>query len=217
MGSALLFLIFLLCQWFGASFHVDCVRKMSSTSRVSLCTVCSCDSSEDVSGLDHHANDSSVTWNWEKLSTETFIEDKRPVILFDGICNLCNGGVNFVIDRDETAKLRFCSLQTKTAEALLLRSGKSPEDKDIALITEKDAYFSSDAVSRICMELDEKPLQLFGLLGQYTPGWIREGVYKLVSKNRYQFGENDSCRIDFDGTYTSRFVSDVVDEIDYQI
>ena len=43
---------------------------------------------------------------------------------------------------------------------------------------------------------------------QHTSPWIRESLYKLVSKNRYKFGENDQCRIDFDGTYTSRFVSD---------
>eukprot|EP00547_Thalassionema_nitzschioides_P005777 CAMPEP_0194218772 /NCGR_PEP_ID=MMETSP0156-20130528/24518_1 /TAXON_ID=33649 /ORGANISM="Thalassionema nitzschioides, Strain L26-B" /LENGTH=190 /DNA_ID=CAMNT_0038948239 /DNA_START=201 /DNA_END=773 /DNA_ORIENTATION=+ len=189
---------------------------MTSSDMFSLCKLYSSDANRNISGADETVDDLSVDWNWEKLSATIFLEDKRPVILFDGICNLCSGGVNFVMDRDEKAKLRFCSLHTKAAESLLLRSGRSPESKDIALVTETEAYFSSDAVSRICMELDTKPLQFFGQLGQYTPNFVREGVYNLVSTNRYNFGQSDSCRIDFDGTYTSRFVSDPMNEMDYQ-
>jgi predicted DCC family thiol-disulfide oxidoreductase YuxK len=161
-----------------------------------------------------NAND-SVNWDWEKMSKDVFSEDKRPIILFDGICNLCNGGVNFAIDQDESAKFRFCSLQSKVAESLLIRSGKSHTDKsNIVLITEDEAYISSDAVSRICMELDTVPLQWFGVLGQFTPVWVRESIFQFVSDNRYKFGETDSCRLDFDGDYTSRFLSDPECETD---
>ena len=147
-------------------------------------------------------------WDWEEVANGAFSEDQRPIVLFDGVCNLCNGGVNFAIDRDESAKLRFCSLQSKVAEALLLRSGHSPDESNIAFVTKEDAYFSSEAVAKICMQLDTKPLQILGQIGQITPNWVRESVYKYVSTNRYYFGENDQCRLDFDGTYTSRFVSD---------
>jgi len=89
-----------------------------------------------------------VDWDWEKMSAEVLSEDKRPIILFDGICNLCNGGVNFALDRDESAKLRFCSLQSRVAESHLLRSGKPADDKsNIVFVTEDDAYFSSNAIS----------------------------------------------------------------------
>lgn len=152
--------------------------------------------------------DSDDDWNWQELADGAFAKDQRPIVLFDGVCNLCNGGVNFAIDRDESAKLRFCSLQSKVAEALLLRSGHSPDESNIAYVTKEDAYFSSEAVAKICMQLDTKPLQVLGQIGQVTPNFIRETVYKYVSTNRYYFGENDQCRLDFDGTYTSRFVSD---------
>jgi predicted DCC family thiol-disulfide oxidoreductase YuxK len=156
-----------------------------------------------------------VDWDWERLAKYVFQTDKRPIVLFDGICNLCNGGVNFAIDQDENAHFRFCSLQGKVAQSLLLRAGKSPEDmSSIVLVTETDAYFSSDAVSRIAIKLDPVPLQWFGTLGQLTPDWIRESLYHFVSENRYQFGENDSCRLDFDGEYESRFVSDPADIAD---
>jgi predicted DCC family thiol-disulfide oxidoreductase YuxK len=150
-----------------------------------------------------------VDWDWKQLAADVFAEDERPIVLFDGVCNLCDAGINFAMDQDESAKFRFCSLHSKVAESLLLRSGKSPDDKsNIALITKDHSYFSSDAVSRICMGLDAAPLQWFGHLGQYTPAWVRESIFQFVSKNRYKFGENDSCRLDFDGTYTSRFISD---------
>ena len=151
-----------------------------------------------------------IDWDWEQMAKDVFSDDdKRPIVLFDGVCNLCNSGINFAMDQDESAKFRFASLQSRVGQSLLMRSGKLASDRsNIALITEDNAYFSSSAVSRICMGLDAVPLQWFGQLGQHTSPWIRESLYKLVSKNRYKFGENDQCRIDFDGTYTSRFVSD---------
>ena len=156
-----------------------------------------------------------VDWDWQQMATDVFQEDKRPIVLFDGVCNLCNGGVNFAMDQDETARLRFASLQSKVAQSLLLRCGKSPTDtSSIVYVTEDEAFYSSDAVSHICMDLDARPLRWFGKLGQFTPSWIRESIYEFVSDNRYQFGENDSCRLDFDGTYTSRFVSDPMNNKD---
>lgn len=169
---------------------------------------------------DYHWKDELVVdWDWENISQSVFRDDKRPVVLFDGVCNLCNSGVNFAMDQDENAKLRFCSLQSRVAQSLLVREGKPPNHGQISFITETEGYFSSNAVSHICMHLDSRPLQWFGAIGQYTPGWIRESVYQIVSKNRFQFGETDQCRLDFDGTYTSRFVSDPLEEgyMDYTI
>ena len=165
------------------------------------------DSSSSESATDICADE--IDWDWQQMAIDVFEDDKRPIVLFDGVCNLCNGGVNFAMDQDETARLRFASLQSKVAQSLLLRCGKSPTDtSSIVYVTEDEAFYSSDAVSHICMDLDAKPLRWFGKLGQFTPPWIRESLYQFVSENRYQFGENDSCRLDFDGTYTSRFVSD---------
>lgn len=133
----------------------------------------------------------------------------KPIILFDGVCNLCNGGVNFAIDHDRSAKFRFASLQSNVAKSLLLRDGKDPETtSDIVLVTSEKAYYSSDAVARIMSALDMPALKLLGILGRVSPSFARNAVYKVVSGNRFILGENDSCRMDFDGEYTSRFVSD---------
>lgn len=159
-------------------------------------------------------NEFEVDWDWKALATSVFAgDDQRPIILFDGVCNLCNGGVNFAMDQDEEAKFRFCSLQSKVAQSLLLKAGQSPYDttKIVLVLSSTETYFGSEAVSRICQRLDAMPLQLLGTVGRYTPEFIREALYQVVSNNRYQFGENDSCRIDFDGTYTTRFISDPAD------
>lgn len=147
--------------------------------------------------------------------TERPHHHSKPIILFDGICNLCNGGVNFAIDHDESGKFRFASLQSNVAKSLLLRDGKDPATtSDIVLFTSDKAYYSSEAVARILSELDMPALKFFGVLGKVTPSFARNMVYKVVSGNRFILGENDSCRMDFDGEYTSRFVSDPPESID---
>mmetsp|Transcript_19010 Transcript_19010/g.41416 ORF Transcript_19010/g.41416 Transcript_19010/m.41416 type:complete len:265 (+) Transcript_19010:2-796(+) len=184
----------------------------NSKSRFFFATIVGDDDNEKgPRAADSTAKDEEVVvdWDWKQMARDVFASDQRPIVLFDGVCNLCNGGVNFAMDQDDTARLRFASLQSRVGQSLLLRSGRSPTDtSSIVYVTEEDAFYSSDAVSHICMELDAAPLRWFGRLGQLTPPWVREGVYQFVSENRYQFGENDSCRLDFDGTYTSRFVSD---------
>jgi predicted DCC family thiol-disulfide oxidoreductase YuxK len=133
----------------------------------------------------------------------------KPIVLFDGVCNLCNDAANFVIDHDETGKFRFASLQSNVAKSLLLREGQDPiATADIVLVTPTMAHYSSEAVSNILAELDLPKLRIVGKIGQKTPAFLRETVYKVVSRNRFVFGKKDSCRLDFDGDFTSRFVSD---------
>lgn len=154
-----------------------------------------------------------VDWDWKTVASNVFSEeDQRPIVLFDGVCNLCDASVNFFMDHDSQGKLRFCGLHSKVAQSLLIRAGKKPTDKNqMVLVTKDKTYFSSEAVSRICQHLDPMPLQLIGTIGKYTPKFIRESIYKVVSANRHRLGQNDSCRLDFDGTYTNRFVSDPID------
>ncbi|KAG7341548.1 thiol-disulfide oxidoreductase dcc [Nitzschia inconspicua] len=152
---------------------------------------------------------SAVDFEWEPIAENVFEHDQRPVILFDGVCNLCNGAVNFAIDHDSKAKLRFASLQSKVAQSLLLREGKIPaQTHNITFVTPDTAYFNSQAVSMICAQLDSPVLKLIGKLGKIAPKALREPIYELVSRNRFVFGESDSCRLDLDGKYVNRFVPD---------
>lgn len=133
----------------------------------------------------------------------------KPIVLFDGVCNLCNDAANYVIDHDKTGKFRFASLQSNVAKGLLLREDKDPvETSDVILMTSTGAYYSSEAIAKIMTELDLPRLRFAGKIGQIVPSFVRETIYKVVSGNRFVFGEKESCRLDFDGEFVSRFVSD---------
>ena len=208
---ALLFLLFALSTT--TAFQVAVTTSCRALSKTQLNTATTL-SDGGASNVDNNDGSTSLTsqtvdWDWEQLAKDVFVDDSRPIVLFDGVCNLCNGGVNFAMDHDESAKFRFCSLHSRVAKSLLLQAGRSIENpNNIALIFAEEAYFASDAVTRICQQLDAPPLQMMGHLGQSMPNWMREPLFDMISTHRYKFGENDSCRLDFDGTYTSRFVSD---------
>ena len=141
-----------------------------------------------------------------------FAVDKRPVILFDGICNLCNGGVNFVLDFDRSAKgdFRFAGLQSECGRELLQRSGRRPDDiSSIVLVYEDRSYVRSEAVLRIGRGLRLPLLSDLTRPAMFVPAPIRDGVYNVVAKNRYNlFGKAQSCRLS-DDRFEERFVGDV--------
>jgi predicted DCC family thiol-disulfide oxidoreductase YuxK len=147
--------------------------------------------------------------DWRQVAKDAFREDKRPIILFDGVCNLCNGGVNFALDNDSIGEFRFASLQSETGQSLLLRSGKKANDiSSIVLVTEDKSYFKSEAVLRIATKLDGNPaLPVVGIFGRAVPSFMRNVVYDFVADNRYRFGEADQCRLDSE-EFDDRFVAD---------
>ncbi|KAL7448996.1 hypothetical protein ACHAWC_001105, partial [Mediolabrus comicus] len=79
----------------------------------------------------------------------------RPIILFDGVCNLCNSAVNLALDWDPSGKLRFAALQSKVGQNLLQAHGRDANDiSSIVFITPKGAYTKSDAILGITQELN---------------------------------------------------------------
>ena len=141
-------------------------------------------------------------------SVDYFATDKRPVILFDGVCNLCNGGVNFALDMDPPGKLRFAALQSTAGRALLRRAGRDPDDiSSIVLVEEDAAFVKSDAVLRIATYFSANPLFPFaGTLGPVVPTFIRDAFYDAIADNRYDLlGMKDECRLG-DDRFDDRFV-----------
>lgn len=106
---------------------------------------------------------------------------------------------------------RFVSLQSKVGQSLLLRSGRSPDDISSIVVCTKDgqAFVESDAILKIAQGLSG-PLPAFGTVGFVVPPVIRDALYKVVSENRFRFGESEyeQCRLDYDGEYDNRFVPD---------
>ncbi|KAG8053277.1 hypothetical protein GUJ93_ZPchr0001g33141 [Zizania palustris] len=136
-----------------------------------------------------------------KVSTDAeFFQhsDARPIMLFDGVCNLCNGGVRFVRDHDPNRSIRYIPLQSESGRKLLQRSGRAPDDISSVVLVEKDrSYIKSEAVLRI-MEYLNLPFPQLASFLKFVPLFLRDFAYDNVADNRYTvFGrsESESCEI----------------------
>lgn len=119
----------------------------------------------------------------------------HPVILFDGVCNLCDASVQFILDRDPTGKFRFASLQSPAGQRLTGLYGIDPMPLDtIVLIADGKAFVRSDAVLGIARRLGA-PWSWAAAL-TVIPLALRDAAYRLVSRNRIRwFGQRDECRL----------------------
>lgn len=118
----------------------------------------------------------------------------ETIILFDGICNLCNSSVQFIIKRDPKGHFKFASLQSETGQFLLNQYGISKEIDSIIVIENEKVYIKSSAALRICSRLNGiwRYLSILRVL----PPFIRNFVYDMVAKNRYKwFGKKESCML----------------------
>lgn len=124
------------------------------------------------------------------------VENGKKIILFDGVCNLCNNSVQFVIKRDKKDLFRYAALQSEIGQQLINERGIDTGQVDsIILIEPGVAYFTkSDAALEIAKALGGgwSLLALFS----WVPKSIRDAVYDLVARNRYKwFGKKDACMI----------------------
>lgn len=119
----------------------------------------------------------------------------HPVLLFDGVCNLCNGVVQFIIPRDPEGRIHFAPLQSDAGKALLSGHGLPSGDLDsVVLVEDGEVYRKSDAVIRVA-ELLGRPYRA-GAAGRAVPQSIRDALYDFVADNRYDvFGRKDQCML----------------------
>jgi predicted DCC family thiol-disulfide oxidoreductase YuxK len=116
------------------------------------------------------------------------------IILFDGICNLCNSGVQFIIKRDSNGHFKFASIQSETGQRLLKKHGISNKIDSIVVIENEKIYIKSDAALHISKYLDGYWKYL--ILLKVLPAAFRDFLYDIVAKNRYKwFGKKESCML----------------------
>jgi len=123
------------------------------------------------------------------------IDKKDKIILFDGVCNLCNGAVTFIIKRDKNNLFKFATLQSDIAEELLIDKLSDKELLDsIVLIENGKQYTKSSAALRIAKNLSGAYPLLY--IFMVIPKFLRDWVYSIIAKNRYKwFGKKDACMI----------------------
>lgn len=195
-------------------------RKRGATSRdgnvigVSPSSLSMSETTEQVQ--DQQQESSSSLYDASTITQKVFESDRRPVILFDGVCNMCNDAVNLALDWDPKGKLRFSALQSNVGRALLQSNGRNADDiSSIVLVTKDGAYIKSDAVLKITEELTPlpilplKPVAALGI--NLVPKFLRDLIYDGVADNRYSImGKRNECRFDSDGEFEDRFVDDQI-------
>jgi predicted DCC family thiol-disulfide oxidoreductase YuxK len=122
-------------------------------------------------------------------------DGKHPVILFDGVCNLCNNVVQFVIKHDPKRQFRFASLQSEFGQNVMKKFGL-PVDQlnSFILLDNNKIYTRSTAALRITKKLNKGWSLFYGFI--IVPSFIRNAVYNYVARNRYKwYGKKEECWI----------------------
>jgi len=135
----------------------------------------------------------------------------NPIILYDGVCGLCNSLVQFLLKRDSDGRLRFASLQSDFATRVLQRHGFDPKDLDTMHLVEnydqpgERVLQRSTAILRAGRELGGV-WSFLAALGRVVPRPLRDMFYGLVARNRYRvFGKYETCMLP-DPNQRSRFL-----------
>lgn len=121
--------------------------------------------------------------------------ENKSIILFDGVCNLCNASVNFVIKHDKKAQFLFASFQSDAAKELLLHFNLKNLNTDTVLLVENNKlYDKSTAALKIAKHLDGGFKAFYAFM--IVPKIFRDWVYSVVANHRYKwFGKRESCMV----------------------
>lgn len=121
-------------------------------------------------------------------------DTSKPIIFFDGVCNLCNSSVQFIIKKDKANKFRFASLQSNAGQEILQQYNLSQSDFNSFILFENGMlYTRSTAALRVLSQLRGwKWSRAFN----FVPRFLRDGVYNFIARNRYKwFGKQESCMV----------------------
>jgi len=119
----------------------------------------------------------------------------QPVILFDGVCNLCNGFVQFVIKHDRRGRFKFTALQSDAGQQILNQVHFTDKSlSTVVLVQNNKAYVQSTAALKILAQLDGLwPLTYVAII---LPAFLRNIIYTGIARNRYRwFGKQESCMV----------------------
>jgi predicted DCC family thiol-disulfide oxidoreductase YuxK len=121
--------------------------------------------------------------------------NKNPILFFDGVCNLCNQSVVFIIKNDKKKIFRFATIQSEFANKTLTPLGIDTNNPDSVILLYKDRFFQKSDTALITCKLLGFPFSFLWVFW-IVPSLIRNPLYNFVAKNRYKwFGKKDACMI----------------------
>jgi len=124
------------------------------------------------------------------------VSSNQPILFFDGVCNLCNGTVDYVIRNDRSGSILFAPLQSASASKYLNDHDKDPNDLDTIILLKDGKIYTKAAAGVQIMQLMGGWLKIPAFIGRLTPTFLANAIYTLIARNRYRwFGKEETCRI----------------------
>lgn len=120
----------------------------------------------------------------------------KKIILFDGVCNLCDASVQFIIKHDAKDIFRFVAIQSELGQEIIKYLGIDTSKTDSIILYEPGIayYYKAEAALRIAKELKSWHSILYGFM--FIPDGIKNSVYDYIAKNRYKwYGKKEACMI----------------------
>lgn len=153
-------------------------------------------------GLQHTNNDKNFNFIMATTSklkdmplNQNMDTNPQNILLFDGVCNLCNASVQWILLRDKKRVFKFAALQSETGEKLLQQFGRTPGSLDTAtLVSGNRIFLRSDAALEICRQLGG--IYSLAVVFKIIPRFIRNTVYNWIARNRYRwYGKQEQCML----------------------
>jgi len=120
----------------------------------------------------------------------------HPILFFDGVCNLCNSTVDFIIRKDTKAVFKFAALQSDIAKATLQDYRLDPDDLDTVILLDKGKVYTKAEAALQVMKILGGIYGPLGAIGSILPLTISNRLYQWIAKNRYRiYGKKETCRI----------------------
>ena len=124
------------------------------------------------------------------------MEKNKKIILFDGVCNLCNGAVQFIIKRDDKDVFRFAALQSEVGKKLIIERGIDTANVDSIILIEPGVAYYTKAEAALEIGTELKGYGTLSNILSLIPKGLSNIVYDFVAKNRYNwYGKKDNCMI----------------------
>lgn len=124
------------------------------------------------------------------------VEQSKKIILFDGVCNLCNNSVQFVIKRDVNDVFQFAALQSETGKKLLTDRNIDTQEVDSIILIEPNVAYYTKSTAALEIGKHLKGLKAISSILLWLPEALRNIVYDFIARNRYKwYGKKDNCMI----------------------
>ena len=124
------------------------------------------------------------------------VEQSKKIILFDGVCNLCNNSVQFVIKRDINDVFQFAALQSETGKRLLTERNIDTQEIDSIILIEPNIAYYTKSTAALEIGKHLKGLKVISSILLWLPEALRNIVYDFIARNRYKwYGKKDNCMI----------------------